>query len=179
MKSLNRFKYLLSLVIILSLVFACGKKESTSEKDSKKETTEKTESTEKKETLTERKETSSTFDEGKLYFCEDYVGGKEINVSEVFTPGWLTVMVDLRPAGKKIGVGKVELRLTKIKDEYGERISERIINTIPFEVQPDWDYTYFQDRKNLKFTSPGYYKVTLQKVDGTPIVSGEVKVISK
>jgi hypothetical protein len=172
MNSLNRFKYLLSLVIIVSLVFACGKKESASDKDSKKETTEKTESTEKKET-------TSSSEEGKLYFCEDYVGGKEINVSEVFTPGWLTVMVDLRPAKKTIGVGKVELRLTKIKDESGEKISERIIDTIPFEVQPDWNYTYFKDTKNLKFSSPGYYKVTLQKVDGTPIVSGEVKVISK
>lgn len=134
----------------------------------------KTETTTETTKTEEKSETNTTG--GKLYFCEDYVNGREIGVSDRFTTGWLTVMVK---TDEPIGVGKVELRLSKIKDEFGESISEKIIRDIDFNIQPDWDYTYFQDKKNLKFDTPGTYKVTLMKTDGTPIVSGEVEVVSR
>jgi len=169
----NRFTFFVVLVMSVFLVFSCSKLKDLSKEDTKKEDTKKEET--KKED-TKSKETTS---DAKLYFCEDYKNGEEINVSERFTPGWLTVMLDLRPTGKKLGVGKVELRLTKIKDEDGNKISEKIIDTVPFEVEASWDYTYFKDTDRLKFKTPGTYKVTCQKVDGTPIVSGEVVVIPK
>lgn len=176
MKTLNdKFTFLVVLVLSVFLVFSCSKLKDLSKEDTKKEDTKK-EETKKEDTKSTTKETTS---EAKLYFCEDYKNGEEINVSERFTPGWLTVMVDLRPAGKKLGVGKVELRLTKIKDADGNKISEKIIDTVPFEVEANWDYTYFKDTDRLKFKSPGVYKVTCQKVDGTPIVSGEVTVVPK
>ncbi len=115
----------------------------------------------------------------ELYFCEQYKDGEEIGVSSRFTPGWLTVMIDLRLSNRTFGTGKVKLQLSKIKNEYGNEIPEIIVDTVPFEVQPEWDYTYFTDKSNLKFSEPGTYRVICQKVDGTPIVSGEVEIVPK
>ena len=158
----HKISFILALFIGLAVILSCGdKKEDTSDKEeTKKEETTKEETTEDETTG------------GSLYFCEDYVDGEEIGVSETFTPGWLTVMVK---TDEPLGVGKVELRIVKIRKDG----SEKIIDTVPFDVQADWDYTYFQDKDKIGFKTPGDYKVTLQKVDGTPIVSGEVTVIPR
>lgn len=169
-KFTGKLNFFVAIFIALALVLSCSKlKDSDKEtkKDDSKEETKKDES---------KKETKS---EGKLYFCEQYRNGEEVGVSKRFTTGWLTVMVDLRPAGKTFGTGKVDLRISKIKDEDGREISEKIIKTVPFSVQADWDYTYFEDHDNIKFKTPGTYRVVCQKVDGTPIVSGEVEIISR
>jgi hypothetical protein len=112
---------------------------------------------------------------GSLYFCEDYVNSEEIGVSDRFTTGWLTVMVRTK---KPFGATKVELLVTQIADKNGKPISEKIIDTIPFDVGADWDYAYFQDKSRLKFSSPGTYRVTLQDLKGIPYCSGEVEVVS-
>jgi hypothetical protein len=185
MKNLKyKLNFLLAIVLTVSLVVACGKlkdlaKEETKKEDTKTET--KKDDTKTTETKTETKKESSSKKEGgaKLYFCEQYKNGEEVGVSERFTPGWLTVMVDTRPAGTKLGTGKVELKLSKIKDASGDDISEKIIRTVPFDVQADWDYTYFTDKKNLKFDTPGTYRVVCQKKDGTPIATGEVEVVPR
>jgi len=166
-------KFVLAIVVSFTLLTACSKVKEMADKE-KEKTEKKEETTTKKE---ETKKESSGKEEtvgSKLYFCEDYKNGKEVGVSDRFSTGWLTVMVK---TDKPLGVGKVELRMTKIKDADGDKISEKIVDTVPFDVQADWDYTYFQDKSRLKFTSPGTYKVTMQKVDGTPICSGEVEVI--
>ncbi len=113
-----------------------------------------------------------------LYFCEDYIDGEEIGKSNVFTTGYLTVMVDLRPAGISFDTYRVKLILTKVKDEYGNNISRENIESIPFNVEPDWDYSYFQDEENLGFREAGTYEVTLLKTNGEKIVSGIVKIVS-
>lgn len=190
MKNLKyKLNFLLAILITVSLVVACGKlkdlaKEETKKDDTKTETKKedtKKEDSKKEDSRTETKKESSSKKEGeaKLYFCEQYKNGEEVGVSERFTPGWLTVMLDTRPAGIKIGTGKVELKLSKIKDGSGNDISEKILKTVPFDVQADWDYTYFTDKKNLKFDSPGTYKVVCQKKDGSFIASGEVEVIPR
>lgn len=180
MKNLKyKLNFLVAILITVSLVVACGKLKDIAKEETKKEETKKEETT-KTETKTEtKKESSSEKKEGetKLYFCEQYKNGEEIGVSSRFTPGWLTVMVDTRPAGTTLGTAKVELKLSKIKDGAGNSISEKILKTIPFEVQASWDYTYFTDKKNLKFDSPGTYRVVCQKKDGTPIAEGEVEVV--
>ncbi|MCX7833475.1 MAG: DUF2914 domain-containing protein [Ignavibacteria bacterium] len=114
-----------------------------------------------------------------LYFCEDYVDGKEIGVSKRFTPGYLTVMVDLRPENKKVGAEEVELILTQIKDENGTEIAEKEIDRIPFTVKADWDYFYFQNKERLGFKLPGTYRVTLADKNGNKIASGEIEVVKK
>lgn len=115
--------------------------------------------------------------ESRLYFCEEYKNGEEIGVSDTFTPGWLTVMVDFRPANETIDTKEVEIRILKIKDASGRKIPEKFIDTVPFDVQPDWDYIFFEDQENLVFQTPGTYKVILQKTDGTPILEGFVKIV--
>lgn len=111
---------------------------------------------------------------GSLYFCEDYKDAKEIGVSDKFTTGWLTVMVR---TFKPFGTEKVELLITQIGDKNGNTISEKVIDTVPFDIGADWTYAYFQDKSNLKFTSPGIYRVTLKDLKGIPFCSGEVKII--
>ncbi len=169
-KFTGKLNFFVAIFIALALVLSCSKLKDSDKETKKEESKEETKKDESK------KETKS---EGKLYFCEQYKNGEEIGVSKRFTTGWLTVMVDLRPAGKTFGTGKVDLRISKIKDEDGREISEKIIKTVPFSVQADWDYTYFEDHDNIKFKTPGTYRVVCQKVDGTPIVSGEVEIISR
>ncbi len=166
----QRFRFIVVLFISAVLLLSCGKlKELTGSKESKKENS---------ESLSEKKHGDEfKKDEGELFFCDQYKDGEVINRSSKFTPGPITVMVDMRSTGKRLGTGKVELRISKIKDAAGNSVSERIIKTIPFDVQADWDYTYFTNKESLKFTEPGTYKVTCQKVDGTPIVSGVVEIV--
>jgi len=172
-KFTGKFNFFVAIFVSVALILSCSKLKELDKKDKEKEDVTK-EETKKDDT---KKETKSS--ESRLYFCEQYKNGEEIGVSKRFTPGWLTVMIDLRPAGKTLGTGKVELRISKIKDEDGSDISEKIIKTFPFSVQADWDYTYFEDHDNLKFKTPGTYKVVCQKVDGTPIVEGQVEVVPK
>jgi hypothetical protein len=158
----HKINFILALFIGVAVILACGDKKD--DKSDKEET--------KKEETTKEETTEDETIGGRLYFCEDYVDGEEIGVSDRFTPGWLTIMVK---TDEPFGVGKVEVRIVKIRKDG----TEKIIDTVPFDVQADWDYTYFQDKKRISFKTPGDYKVTLQKVDGTPIVSGEVTVVPK
>jgi hypothetical protein len=101
----------------------------------------------------------------RLYFCERY-DNKEIGVSDKFTTGKLTVMVKLK---KPIGVSSVDINITDLA-------TGKPVETIPFEVSSQWDYIHFDD---VEFRTPGKYKVSCLKKDGTVIVSGEVEIVSK
>ena len=85
----------------------------------------------------------------------------------------------MRQIKKRGQTVKVELQFFKIKDDDGKKISEEIINTVPFDVDPNWGYTYFTDHETIKFSEPGTYKVNMNKTDGTLIVSGTVEIVSK
>lgn len=172
-KFTGKLNFFVALIMAAALVISCSK---LKELDKKEKDNDVTKEETKKDDI--KKETTKS-SEGRLYFCEQYKDGEEIGVSKRFSPGWLTVMVDLKPTGKTLGTGKVELRISKIKDGNGKDISEKIIDTVPFEVQADWNYTYFEDHERIKFKTPGTYRVVCQKVDGTPIVSGEVEVVPK
>ncbi len=163
----NKLKFIIALFVIFGLAVACGsKKDSTDKKeDTKKEETTKDDT--KKEDI--KKEETSTKSGNRLYFCEEYRNGKEIGVSDVFTipsgGGYLTVMIKL---DEPIGVGKVDLRISKKTGG-----TEKIVETIPFDVQPDWDYIHFDE---VTFRSAGSHRVTLMKADGTPICSGDIEI---
>ena len=159
----NKFKFIIAILVIFGIGIACSSKKDSTKEDTKKE------QTTKEETKTEDTENESTASGGKLYFCEEYRNGKEVGVSDVFTipsgGGYLTVMIKLN---EPIGVGKVDLRISKKTGG-----SEKIIETIPFDVQPDWDYIHFDE---ITFHSAGKHRVTLLKPDGTPIASGDVTI---
>jgi hypothetical protein len=175
----HKLKFLIALMVLFAFGYICSsdkddkkedKKEDTKKEDTKKEDTKK-EDTKEDSRKTDTKEETRSGDV-KLYFVEEYTGGKEIGRSKEFiigkNGGYFTCMIDLRDAGTTIGVGKLELRITKLGS------SEKIITTEKFDVQPDWDYIFFD--KFYTFRSAGDYKVTAMKPDGTPVASGEVKI---
>ncbi len=178
----HKLKLLIALMVMFAFGYVCSsdkkddkkedKKEDTKKEDTKKEDTKKEDDSRKTD---DSKKESSGSDDVKLYFCEEYTGGKEIGKSDEFiigkNGGYFTCMIDLRGTGKKIGVGKLELRITKLGG------SEKIIATEKFDVQPDWDYIFFD--KFHTFYSAGDYKVTAMKPDGTPVATGEVKISMK
>jgi len=179
--SFNNYK--IALVLAIAVMFAFGyicssskddKKEDVKKEDTKKEDTKK-EDTKKDDTKKEDTKTTTSSD-ATLYFCEEYTDGKEVGKSDTFiiTPngGYFTCMINLKGTGKTIGVGKLDLRITKKTAD-----GEKIVTTEKFDVQPDWDYIFFD--KFHTFYDPGLYKVTALKPDGTPVASGEVTIKMK
>lgn len=173
----HKLKFIIALLVVFAVGYVCSSNKDDKKEDTKKEETKK-EDTKKEETKSDERKTEDTKKESsgsedvKLYFCEEYKDGKEVGKSDEFiigkNGGYFTCMIDLRGSGKKIGVGKLELRITKLGN------SEKIIATEKFDVQPDWDYIFFD--KFHTFYSAGDYKVTALKPDGTPVASGEVKI---
>lgn len=137
------FKSITALFIFVTLLLSCGKiSEMTS--DSKSD---------------------------KLYFCEKYdlASDKCEGKSMKYTPGRLTVMVDIRPSKKKLGVEKVNINITDLK-------SGEAVDTYPFDTESNMDYVYFED---VNFKNPGKYKVSALKPDGTVIVTNEIEIVDK
>ena len=66
-----------------------------------------------------------------------------------------------------IGETAVDLNIT-------DEATGKVADTVPFTVTPSWDYIHFDD---VEFATPGKYKVSCLKKNGTVIVSGEVEII--
>lgn len=172
----HKLKFLIALMVMFAVGYVCSsnkdEKKEDKKEDTKKEDTKKEDTKSDERKTDERKTDETSSSDVKLYFVEEYTGGKEIGRSDEFiigkNGGYFTCMIDMRGTGKKIGVGKLELRITKLGP------SEKIIATEKFDVQPDWDYIFFD--KFHTFYSAGDYKVTALKPDGTPVASGEVKI---
>lgn len=137
------FRFLISCFIFSALVISCGK----------------------------LSELTSGGNSDKLYFCEKYdiANDKCEGKSTKYTPGRLTVMVDLRPSKKKLGVTKVNINITDIS-------SGKPVDTFEFNTEAEMDYVYFED---VNFRNPGKYKVSALKPDGTVLVSNEIEIIDK
>jgi len=99
----------------------------------------------------------------KLYFCEKYVAS-EIGEGTKFKPGKITVMLKLT---KSIGVTEVDVNITNTA-------TGKPFDTVPFTVQPGWDYIHFDD---VEIKEKGKYKVSCLKKDGTVIATNEVEII--
>ncbi len=169
-----QISFLVALFLMVAVLLSCSKlKELVSEKDKTNKEETKKEETKKETTKDEdRKESnssSSTKTAGnRLYFCEDYLQGEEVNVSTTFTTGRLTVMVRTT---ETIYDESVFLKLELLNGDG----TKKEIKTIPFTV-PVGDYFFFK-HKDLGFSRAGLYKVTMLKKDkSTPIVSGEVVI---
>jgi len=108
-----------------------------------------------------------------LYFCEEYKDSREIGKSDVFiigsNGGYFTCMLDLRDIGRVLNTSKVSLKIYKITS-YGEDY----ISTKKFDVEPDWDYVFFD--KFYTFYSSGEYKVVAYKSNGSKIATGYVTI---
>jgi hypothetical protein len=106
--------------------------------------------------------------ETKLYFCEEYRGGKAIGVSNVFKIGaegsHLTVIIEVeKPFNKE----KVELTISKqIEDGNSD------LKKIQYRIQKGWDHIYFD---KITFKDAGFYKVALL-IDDEEIVSNRIEI---
>ncbi|MEO8446851.1 MAG: hypothetical protein ABI528_05115 [bacterium] len=136
----ENFKFLLSVAVIVSLILGCSKLSNL---------------------------TGDSSD--KLFFCESYNSSTDKceGKSEKYTTGFLTVMIDLRPTKRKVGVDKVNINVTNIK-------TGNVVDTYPYDTDPTMDYVYFD---KVDFKSPGKYKVSALKPDGTVLVSNEIEII--
>jgi hypothetical protein len=168
-----KLKLLITFLVMFGVAFVCSSSKDDKKEETKKEDTKK-EDTKKEDDKKEDTKSSNEYIPGsKLYFVEEYRDGEEIGKSDVFTispsGGYLTVMIDLRATGKKVGVGKLDLRISKKSGD-----GEKIVDTKSFDVQPDWDYIFFD--KFYTFRSDGKYKVIALKPDGTPVAAGELTI---
>ncbi len=84
-----------------------------------------------------------------------------------YSEGYLTVMVDLRDADEIIGVKKVNINVTNVK-------TNEVVDTYPYDTDPDMNYVYFD---KVDFKSPGKYKVSALKPDGTVIATNEIEIV--
>lgn len=136
----EKFKFLFSILVIISLIFGCSKLSNL---------------------------TGGSTD--KLYFCESYNASTDKceGKSDRYTTGFLTVMVDLRPSKRKVGVDKVNINITDLK-------SGKVVETYPYDTNPDMDYVYFE---KVDFKDPGKYRVSALKPDGTVLVSNEIEIV--
>ena len=138
----ENLKFLFSLLVLVTLIFGCSKLGDMAGDNS-----------------------------DKLFFCESYnsstdkCDGKSLK----YTEGYLTVIVDVRPSKRKIGVDKVSINITDTKT--GE-----VADTYSFDTKSDMDYVYFD---KVDFRKPGKFKVSALKPDGTVIVTNEIEIVDK
>jgi hypothetical protein len=102
-----------------------------------------------------------------LYFCVKYDGG-EIDCSDRFTTGKITVMVRL---ASPIYFTNVTIQLDKYNPREG--IFE-YYDDYPFDVEADMTYIFFRD---INFKDPGFYRVFLLDPSKNTITSAVVEII--
>lgn len=109
-----------------------------------------------------------------LYFCESYSSTRgEVNISDRFNPGYLTVMVK---ADKALGLSDVSIQY----DKYDP--SSRTFNyykKFNFNVQPSSNYIYFErtSDNDMSFDEPGIYRVFLLDERGKTVTSSLIEII--
>lgn len=104
-----------------------------------------------------------------MYFCERYdnVSG-EINCSDRFTKGTLTVMVKL---ASPIYYTKVSIQLDKY-DKATENFEYH--SSEEFDIEQGWDYIHFN---NIMFNKRGIFRVFLLSPGGETITSALLEII--
>lgn len=114
---------------------------------------------------------TSPYAGSKVILSDDVQNGNPVNVTNTFNliAGKKTIAVglDLRPINKKIGSNRIDLRLMIKKDG-----SEKLIETLSFDTQPEWDIMYFN---GITFYQTGKHRVVFIKPDGTPVASAELE----
>ncbi len=110
-----------------------------------------------------------------LYFCEKYTAEGEVGISDVFTTGYLTIMIKCN----------YELGLSDCHIEYDKwnSIANKFefYKKFDFTVQPDMDYIYFSrtDNSDLSFDEPGIFRVLLLDNYNERIASSLIQIVSK
>jgi hypothetical protein len=107
-----------------------------------------------------------------LYFCEEYGSNGEVNISDRFTTGFITVMVKCKYA---LGLTDVSIQMDKYnfstgKFEYYQKSA--------YSITADMSYIYFEgDKEKINFKVPGIYRVYLLDASGTTVTSSLIEII--
>ncbi|MBN2572185.1 MAG: hypothetical protein JXA68_08665 [Ignavibacteriales bacterium] len=104
-----------------------------------------------------------------MYFCVKYDGG-EIDCSDRFTTGEITVMVRL---AFPIYYTEVTIQADKLDPYTGDF---EYYADFPFDVDADMTYIYFP---GIGFADPGIYRVFLLDPDRNTMTSALVEIIPK
>lgn len=108
-----------------------------------------------------------------LYFCERYGSGGEVNISDRFYTGYLTVMVKCSYA---LGLRDCFIQF----DKYNARTGAfDFYKRFDYAVQPDMDYIYFEKNSSsdMSFDEPGIYRVFLLDEKKKTIASALIEII--
>jgi len=109
-----------------------------------------------------------------LYFCERYDSKKgEVNVSDRFTKGYLTVMVKCTD---ELGLEECFIQF----DKYNERNGEfEFYKKFEYTVEPDINYIFFRknDESDMKFEETGFYRVFLLDDNSKTVASALIEII--
>jgi len=109
-----------------------------------------------------------------LYFCEKYDSNDgEVNVSDRFTTGYLTVMVKCDYA--------LELEDVSIQfDKWNQRSQKfEYYKKFNYVVEPDMKYIFFSknEESDMKFDETGFYRVFLLDDKGKTVASALIEII--
>ncbi|HZW38956.1 MAG: hypothetical protein ACM3O3_12155 [Syntrophothermus sp.] len=121
---------------------------------------------------------STTFAQSEpvLYFCERYDDDKgEVNVSDRFTTGYLTVMVK---CAYPLKLDDCSIQF----DKYNERNGKfEYYKKFSYSIEKDMKYVFFQKNEDsdLKFEEPGFYRVFLLDEDDNTVTSSLIEIVSK
>jgi len=110
-----------------------------------------------------------------LYLCVDYGDDGEESVSDVFTTGYLTVVVK---CDTKLGLDDVHVQF----DKYNFKKDEWVFyKKFDYTIEPSHKYVYFSknDESDLSFDETGFFRVYLLDSDDKVIASTIVKIIEK
>jgi hypothetical protein len=110
-----------------------------------------------------------------LYFCEKYDQDRgEINISDRFTKGYITVMVK---SDYELGLKKVHIQFDKW-DPYSH--SFKFYKKFNFTIQPDMKYVYFSknDDSDMSFDETGFYRVYLLNDSDNTVACSLVQIVN-
>jgi hypothetical protein len=108
-----------------------------------------------------------------LYFCESYGSNGEINISDRFHTGYLTVMVK---ADDALGLKDCSIQF----DKYNSRTSAfDYYKKFTYVVKPTMKYIYFErnSTSDMSFEEPGIYRVFLLDDRDRTVASGLIEII--
>jgi len=107
-----------------------------------------------------------------MYFCSSYGSSGEIDISDRFTTGYLTVMVKCDYA---LGLSDVNIQFDKLNQSTGKF---EYYKKFPYDISPDMKYVYFAS-DDLSFDTPGVYRVFLLDSKDRTVASALIEIIRK
>ncbi len=107
-----------------------------------------------------------------MYFCSSYGSSGEIDISDRFTTGYLTVMVKCDYA---LGLSDCNIQFDKFNNSTNKF---DYYKKFPYTVSPDMKYIYFAS-DDLSFDKPGIYRVFLLDKQDRTVASALIEIIKK